>query len=105
VPEPDISLHFLIQPLKVLNQVLKNLIQRLIYRLYSIACPAEFLKQYNRVRHVSESSIKTSNAPSQRRLRAFGLRIGYQPQPKRTYKNQPESRLNGSGIWGGCHAP
>jgi len=30
VPEPDISLHFLIQPLKVLNQVLKSLIQRLI---------------------------------------------------------------------------
>src|SRR5260370_30551903 len=47
VPEPDISLHFLIQPLKVLNQVLKNLVQRLIHRPYSIACPAEFLKQYN----------------------------------------------------------
>src|SRR3981081_1075016 len=29
VPEPDISLHFLIQGLKVLNQAPKNLIQRL----------------------------------------------------------------------------
>src|SRR5260370_22377952 len=105
VPEPDLSLLFLIQPLKVLNQVLKNLIQRLIYLLYSIACPAEFLKQYNWLRDVSESSIETSNAPSQRRLRAFGLRIGYQPQPKRTCKNQPEGRFNGSGIWGGFHAP
>src|SRR2546430_10934356 len=30
VPEPDISLHFLIQPLKILNQASKHLIQRLI---------------------------------------------------------------------------
>jgi hypothetical protein len=29
VPEPDISLHFLIQRLKILNQVPKKLIQRL----------------------------------------------------------------------------
>jgi len=29
VPEPDISLHFLIQGLKILNQAPKNLIQRL----------------------------------------------------------------------------
>jgi hypothetical protein len=64
VPEPDISLHFLIQPLKVLNQVLKNLIQRLIYRLYSIARPAAFLKQYNWLSDAFESSIKTSIAPS-----------------------------------------
>jgi hypothetical protein len=31
VPEPDISFHFLIQALKILNQALKNLIQRLIH--------------------------------------------------------------------------
>jgi len=49
VPEPDISLHFLIQVLKVLNQALKNLIQRLIARSYSIAFPTAFLKQNNGV--------------------------------------------------------
>src|SRR5213075_1213745 len=32
VPEPDISLHFLIQRLKILNQVPKNLIQHLKLR-------------------------------------------------------------------------
>jgi hypothetical protein len=31
VPEPDISLHFLILVLKILNQVPNNLIQRLIH--------------------------------------------------------------------------
>jgi hypothetical protein len=44
VPEPDISLHFLIQRLKASNQALKILIQHLIGRRYSIACPAAFLK-------------------------------------------------------------
>src|ERR1039457_3399229 len=47
VPEPDISLHFLIQYHKVLNQVPRTLIQRLICCPYSIACPGAFLKQYN----------------------------------------------------------
>src|SRR4029077_942332 len=46
VPEPDISLHFLIQGLKTLNQVPKDLIQHQ-RRSYSFACLAEFLKQYN----------------------------------------------------------
>jgi hypothetical protein len=63
VPEPDISLHFLIQVLKVLNQVPKNLIQCLSGGRHSIACPAEFLKQYNRLSDVSESSFKTSIVP------------------------------------------
>jgi len=49
VPEPDISLHFLIQRLKKLNQAPKNLIQHLTGGPYSIARPAAFLKQYNRV--------------------------------------------------------
>src|SRR5258707_645694 len=49
VPEPDISLHFLIQLLKVLNQSLKRLIQRPVARPYSIACPTAFLKQNNGV--------------------------------------------------------
>jgi hypothetical protein len=52
VPEPDISLYFLIQGLKVLNQAPKNLIQRLTCGPYSIACPAAFLKQYNRLSDV-----------------------------------------------------
>src|ERR1017187_8083293 len=33
VPEPDISLHFLIQVLKILNQLPKNLIQHLRRRI------------------------------------------------------------------------
>jgi hypothetical protein len=33
VPEPDISLHFLIQPLKTLNQALKALMQSLARKL------------------------------------------------------------------------
>jgi len=49
VPEPDISLHFLIQRLKKLNQAPKNLIQHLTGGPYSIVRPAAFLKQYNRV--------------------------------------------------------
>jgi len=48
VPEPDISLHFLIQRLNVLNQVPNNLIQRASSGgPHSIAQPAVFLKQYN----------------------------------------------------------
>src|SRR6202165_2859188 len=44
---------------------------------------------------------KNLNAPlAADRLRAFRFRIRYQPQPKRTCKNEPESRLNGLGIWG-----
>jgi hypothetical protein len=50
VPEPDISLHFLIQHLKVLNHVPNSFIQHLSDGRYSIACLAAFLKQYNRVR-------------------------------------------------------
>jgi hypothetical protein len=52
VPEPDISLHFLMQRLKILNQALKNLIQRLTGGRYPIARQAEFLKQYNRLSDV-----------------------------------------------------
>src|SRR6266851_45915 len=63
VPEPDISLHFLIQRLKVLNQALKDLIQYLTGARHSIACRGEFLKQYNRLSDVSESSVKTSIVP------------------------------------------
>jgi hypothetical protein len=71
VPEPDILLHFLIQLLKILNQVLKNLIQRLIRGLHfqpkfstkSMARPAKFLKQNNRVSVDFAGSSRASGAP------------------------------------------
>jgi hypothetical protein len=47
VPEPDISLHFLIQLLKSLNQVPKKLTQRLSDARYSMPVGRHFLKQYN----------------------------------------------------------
>jgi len=46
VPEPDISLHFLIQLLKILNQAPRELIQRLKRRPEAMAGLATFLKQY-----------------------------------------------------------
>jgi len=49
VPEPDISLHFLIQLLKSLNQVPKKLFQRLTDGRYSMPVGRHFLKQNNRV--------------------------------------------------------
>src|ERR1019366_5417813 len=92
VPEPDISLHFLIQGLKILNQAPNNLIQRLSGGRYSIACPAAFLKQYNRVRDAFRVSAKTSNAPLRSGgLHAFWFRIRYQSQPKRTCKTNPRA--------------
>jgi hypothetical protein len=44
VPEPDISLHFLIQLLKVLIQALKKLIQRII-GMAQPDCPCHGLSQ------------------------------------------------------------
>jgi len=52
VPEPDISLHFLIQLLKSLNQVPKKLIQRFTKAVTRLPVPQYFLKQYNRLRDV-----------------------------------------------------
>jgi len=52
VPEPDISLHFLIQLLKSLNQVPNKLIRRLSDGRYSMPAGRHFLKQYNRVSNV-----------------------------------------------------
>jgi len=47
VPEPDISLHFLIQLFKSLNQAPKELFQRLTGARYSMPVGRHFLKQYN----------------------------------------------------------
>jgi len=49
VPEPDISLHFLIQLLKNLNQVPNKLFQGLSDGRYSMPVQQYFLKQYNRL--------------------------------------------------------
>jgi len=49
VPEPDISLHFLIQLLKSLNQATKKPFQRLTEARYSMPVGRHFLKQYNRL--------------------------------------------------------
>jgi hypothetical protein len=50
VPEPDISLHSLIQFLKTPIEAPNNRIQASNQQPYSIAFPAAFLKRYNRVK-------------------------------------------------------
>src|SRR3984885_3459901 len=52
VPEPDISLHFLIQSLKVLNQVPKNLIPQHGRGLHPVAGPPAFLKPYYQLKRI-----------------------------------------------------
>src|SRR5216683_1859683 len=49
VPDPDISLHFLIRHLKIQKQVPKKPHSTPRRRPHSIACPVAFLKQNNRV--------------------------------------------------------
>ena len=53
MPESDISLYFRIRLLKILKRVLKRVIQHPTPGPHSIACPAEFLKQNNRVSAVA----------------------------------------------------
>jgi hypothetical protein len=62
VPDPDISLHFLIRCLKIREQVPKNLIRHPGAGRISIACPVAFLKQNNRVSEALSFSVKTSRS-------------------------------------------
>jgi hypothetical protein len=84
VPEPDISLHFLIQRLKVLNQVLKALIQNLEFPAPSIACPAEFLKRNNRFSDIFGCSAETAAWGGSSRSRLFVTRRRSRPRRPRS---------------------
>jgi hypothetical protein len=67
------------QRLKMLDAASKNLTLP-VSRLSSIACPAEILKQNNRVSNGLSFSAETSNALRRRRLHAFRFRLRYQSQ-------------------------
>ncbi|HWL22054.1 MAG TPA: hypothetical protein VNS33_20455 [Bradyrhizobium sp.] len=100
VPDPDISLHFLIRRLKIPNQVPKNLIRHPSAGRISIACPVAFLKQNNRVGEALSFSVKTSGSRCKVAACArspFGYR--HQSQPKRTCKRtqKPAQRLGTAG--------
>jgi hypothetical protein len=64
VPEPDISLHFLIQLLKRLNQVPNNLIQDLTGAPLIGVAADKIPQGNNRVSGVCESSIEILSAPA-----------------------------------------
>jgi hypothetical protein len=86
VPEPDISLHFLIQGLKALNQVPKDLIQPLsgsairlpVWQNFSsniISLVTFFITRPEPQMHSPQAQYDLS-------LRAQGVRIGWQSKAK-----------------------
>jgi hypothetical protein len=102
VPEPDISLHFLIQRLKILNELANKRIQDLTSGYIRRAAGGDFSSTTNGVSGAFQGFVKTSEAALHRLgLRAFRLRIRYQPQSTPTCKinqqNVPDGRFGGSG--------
>jgi hypothetical protein len=101
VPEPDISLHFLIQRLKILNQAPNKLIQRLTGDLFRLPVQQHFSR--TRIGLVVFSNSRAKSQAKLDRLAVLGVlafRVRYQPQPKRTCKNEPESRFTAKGTRG-----
>src|ERR1700676_3370597 len=92
VPEPDISLRFLIQRLEDLNQARKKLIQHSYRRpLFDCLRGRIFSSNIIGLGTVSDSQSKLQPGFASRGLRALDFRIRYQPQPKRTCKANPKA--------------
>src|SRR5882672_11190619 len=97
VPDPDISLHFLIRRLKIPNQVPKNLIRHPSAGRISIACPVAFLKQNNGLVKPSRSRSKPQEVVARWRLARVRLSDTVTNHNQNEPVNEPKSRLNGSG--------
>src|SRR5437879_934815 len=105
VPEPDISLHFLIQPLKSLNQAPRNLIQHLIDS--PIRSPVRQYFSSNIIGLVMFSDVREEpqRAARGRPVARIPISDTVSTTTKANLQKRPESRLNGFGIWGGSDAP
>jgi hypothetical protein len=80
VPEPDISLHFLIQRLKILNHPLKVLIQRLIPAAACSSIPAILSSKMMGLVRFSE--ISPEMVWQRRTDCCFRLAFDYQSKPQ-----------------------
>ena len=101
VPEPDISLHFLIQHLKILNQVPKDLIQHLSGGAIRLPGWQNFSSNIiglvTSSRSRSKPQIRSPQAHHDLSLRALAFRIRCQSQAKLNLKAGSTAR----DIWGG----
>src|SRR4030081_3466953 len=105
VPEPGISLHFLVQRRKILNQVPKNLIQYLIASSIRLPVRQNFSSNIIGLVPLSNFRAKPQRAARSEPVARIQLSDTVSTTTKANLQNDPNSRFNGSGIWGGFHAP
>jgi hypothetical protein len=84
VPEPDIFLHFLIQRVRILNQVPNKVLQHLIEGCLRLPVWENFSSKIIGLEMLPNVLSKSQPALANRGLPALRFRIRYQSQPKRT---------------------